>query len=177
MSVYFILNLEIIYKGNCFLFSACFLNYNNKNYIIINHGKTNDYSEDINIFDFKGKKIKKIIHHYGEYFFFIDSYYDNKLNKNYIITGNKGYNTSYDYEENDIYIKYYDNDDEIHNSIIINDKEEIIKLIESSEDGYIRIWNFHSGELIKKIKANKMCYGIALWNNGYIFVWDVEIKQ
>jgi len=35
----------------------------------------------------------------------------------------------------------------------INDKEKIVKLIESSEEN-IQIWNFHSGKLIKKIKSN-----------------------
>ena len=54
---------------------------------------------------------------------------------------------------------------------MVNKKEEIIKLIESSIDGNIRIWNFHSGELIKKIEAISIhLYGICLWNNNYLFV-------
>ena len=47
------------------------------------------------------------------------------------------------------YHKYCDNDNKDHNSIIINDTEEIVKLIESCEDGNIRIWDFNEGHLLK----------------------------
>ena len=150
------------------LYSACFFNDNNQNYIMTSHCY-NDNSENIKIFDFKGNIIKEI-KDYNNNTFFIDTYYDNKLNKNYIITGNDGYCKSYDYIENNVHKIYNDNDENCHDSIIINDKEEIVKLIESSIDGNIRIWNFHSGELINKIKVDKnSIYGINLWNNEYIF--------
>ena len=43
-------------------------------------------------------------------------------------------------------------------------------MIESSSDGIIRIWNFHSGLLLKKIIINKgKLYGICLWNDNYLF--------
>ena len=61
----------------------------------------------------------------------------------------------------------------------MNDNEQIIKLIESCYDGNIRIWNFHSGELIKKIKvSDDYLSGICLWNNEYLFVgcFDKTIK-
>ena len=69
------------------------------------------------------------------------------------------------------YHKYCDKDNKDHNSIIINDTEEIVKLIESCEDGNIRIWDFHEGNLLKKIKiCNNCLYGICLWNSQYLFV-------
>jgi WD40 repeat protein len=44
-------------------------------------------------------------------------------------------------------------------------------MIESSLDGNIRIWNFHSGLLLKKIKVNNYgLFGICLWNRKYLFV-------
>ena len=44
-------------------------------------------------------------------------------------------------------------------------------MIESSCDGNIRIWNFHSGYLLNKINIiNGWLYGICLWNNEYLFV-------
>ena len=68
-------------------------------------------------------------------------------------------------------LKYCDNSNNVHNSIIIDDKSLIIKIIESCEDGNIRIWNFYSGELLNKININnKKIYEICLWNNKYIFV-------
>ena len=85
--------------------------------------------------------------------FFIDSFYDNKYSKNYIITSNNGYIKSYDFNKNELYRKYCDNDNRGHFCIIINNDKKIIKLIESVCDGNIRIWNFHSGVLLKKIKS------------------------
>ena len=64
-------------------------------------------------------------------------------------------------------------------SIIINNNKNIIKLIESSGDGNIRIWNFHSGLLLNKIKITKeYLNGICLWNDNYLFIgsFDKTIK-
>ena len=153
-----------------FLLSACFLNYKNQNNIITCNYKFNNIPEPIKIFDFNGNKIKEI-NGSKECTFFIDVYYDNNISKTYIITGNKGIVKSYDYDENKLYHNYYDNNNKCHYSIIINDDEKIIKLMESSFDGNIRIWDFHSGELLKKIKlSDKGLVGICFWNNEYIFV-------
>ena len=44
-------------------------------------------------------------------------------------------------------------------------------MIESSYEGHIRIWDFHSAELIKKIYVSQyQLNGICLWNNKYLFV-------
>ena len=61
--------------------------------------------------------------------YIIDSFFDKKLCKNYIISGCCGYVKSYDFNTNKIYHKYNDNDKIFHNSIIINNLEEIVKLI------------------------------------------------
>ena len=65
-----------------------------------------------------------------------------------------------------------DNDNCFHYYIIINDSDkDIIKLIDSCNDGYIRIWNYRSGSLINKIKIDhKSLYGICLWDNDHVFV-------
>jgi WD40 repeat protein len=48
----------------------------------------------------------------------------------------------------------------------------MIRLIESSGDGTIKIWNFHIGILIKRINIiyNKRVLGLCLWSDNYIFV-------
>ena len=127
--------------------SACLIKYNNIDYII-STGNKNDF---IKIFNINGEQISNINNSNEEYNF-IDSYYDKKSNKYYIITGNNGHVRSYDFKENKIYHEYNDNSMTSHCSVIINDNEEIIKLIESCWDWNIRIWNFHSGKLLKKIK-------------------------
>jgi WD40 repeat protein len=153
-----------------YLLSACFLYENNQIYIITSNSNFENNSEPIKIFDFNGNKIKDIKDS-NEETYFIDTYYDNILSNNYIITGNKNYVKSYVFNKNELYHKYYDKDNGGHGSIIINSNEEIIKLIDSCDDGNIRIWNFHSGLLLNKIEVTKKClYGICLWNDNYLFV-------
>ena len=154
------------------LYSACVLNDNNQNYIITSkYYWINVTYENIKIFDLKGNKIKEI-NDSDDNTYFIDSYYDEQLSKNYIITGNEGYTKSYDYITNTLYFMYIDIDSNGENrSIIVNKYEGITELIESSMDGKVRIWNFHSGELLNKIEISEnWLYGLCLWDNKYIFV-------
>ena len=159
---------EINNSGN--LYSACFLNDNNQIYILTSN-YNNENSEPIKIYDFNGNKIKEI-NNSNEKTFFIDCYNDSALSKNYIITGNIGCVKSYDYNKNEVYHKYPDNGNKIHFSVVVNcHDEKNINLIESSYDGDIRIWNFHSGELINIFKINdEGLYGICLWDSNYLFV-------
>ena len=179
-----ILNIENIYdKG--FLLSACFLTYNNQNFIITSNNGVLD-NNFIKIYNFKGIYLKEISES-NRKTFFIDSYYDSKLNKIYIITGNSCYSTSYDYFEDKIYYKYFLIDDVSKNnysddfsknnySIIINDIEKATLMIDSA-GVYIRIWNFHCNLLLKKFKIDYIVCGhigklsgICLWDNRNIFV-------
>ena len=64
-----------------------------------------------------------------------------------------------------------------HCSVIINKEEKLIKMIESGTDGLIRIWNFHSGLLLKKISVSRQwLYGICLWNNQYLLAGCTDKK-
>ena len=167
-----ILNIQSIYNNGA-LYSACFLNNNDQNYIITSNSYIST-KESIKVFDFKGNQIQEINDSKDDVFF-IDIYYDNDLFKNFILTSNRGYSKSYDYKENKLYHKYNEDNNNYHhnwhNHIIINKIKKVIELIESCDDGYIRIWNFHSALLLKKIKVNnKRLVEICMWNNDYIFV-------
>jgi len=176
-----LLNIRQIYRYGTV--GACFLNHNNIIYIITGNYYIHGYPELIRIYDLNGNTIKKIDHS-NDCILFIDSYNDNKLLKTYIITGNqKNYCKSYDYNKNKVYRRYIDIDcnDPSENrgdvlscdSLIISNEEDLIKLIGSYIDGYIRIWNFHSAELLNKIiviKRFDSLRGICLWNNNYLFV-------
>ena len=177
-----LLNLNNIYDCGT-IYSACFINENNQNYIITSNS---DYPSNfglIKIFDFNENKIKEIKDS-NDSTFFIDTYYEKSSLKYFIITGNYDYVKSYDYNNNKIYHKYCDSPDKekdksCHISIVINNFENEIKMIESSYDGNIRIWNFHSGDLLKKIYVSKyQLNGICLWNSSYLFVGchDKNIK-
>ena len=68
---------------NKFYNSACFLTNINQIFIITGNRKP------IQVFDLNGNKQKEI-YKIDNFIFFIDAYYDEKLSKNFIITGNKG---------------------------------------------------------------------------------------
>ena len=166
----FILNIKKVNEEG-WLYSSCFLLDNNNIYILSSNWNFQN-SEYIKVFDLKGNKVK-IINQSNNATFFIDILYDNKTSKNYIITSNIGCIKSYAYKENKIYHNYTDNDFNDHSNIIIYYKNEDLQLIETCSDGNIRIWNFNSGELIKKIKINEAYYGvngICLWDNDKLFV-------
>ena len=171
-----ILNLNNINtKG--WIYSACFLKYNNnQNYIITSNINWEGNSEHIKIYDFNGSKIKELKNS-NERTYFIDVFYDKVLAKNYIICGNENYIKSYDLNKNELFHKYHENDNGGHFSIIINNSQNIVKLIDSCEDGNIRIWNFETAALLSKIKVSEEClYGMCLWNTNYLFVGSRDNK-
>ena len=163
-----LLNLKNI-NDNGWIFSACLLYDNNKIFIITSNN-SNYTTENIKIFDLNGNKLKEV-NNSKEKVNFIDIYYDKKISKIYILTANNGFIKSYDYYKNDVYHKYNDKNNKFRFSIIINEDKEIIKLIESCWDGNIRLWNFHTGVLLLKIKiSDKKVNDICLWNNENLFV-------
>ena len=162
-------DIENIYE-NGYLFSSCFLNNKDNIYII-----TSNYSENndiLKVYDLTGNKIMDINDSFGSTNF-IDIYYDKKKKKNYIITGNIGCVKSFDFNENKLYHVYSEEDFNDHCSVIINSNQytSVVKMIESSGDGIVRIWNFHTNELLKKIIIyKKRILGICLWSNNYLFI-------
>ena len=130
-----IFELKNIYdKG--YLFSACFIKEINDTYIVTSNYNFKDFPESIKVFDFNGNKIKEI-NNSREGTFFIDVYYDYNTSKNFIVTGNRKYIKSYLYEENKLYHIYYDNANFNHYSIVFNNNEQVIKMIESSDDDMV----------------------------------------
>ena len=146
------------------------LNTNNCLYIIISN-EVFFNTELIKVFDLKGNLIKEI-NKSNEDTYIIETYYDYKLSKSFIITGNYEYVKSYDFNENKVYHIYEENDVNynMHKSLVIYNNNGTINLIESSCDGMVRIWNFHTGILLTKIfVCQKGLCGICLWNDKYLF--------
>jgi WD40 repeat protein len=163
-----ILNMYDVYKKG-WLFSACFISEKNNNYIITSNCNGRE-SDSIKVFDFKGTKIKKIKDSKDETLF-ISTYYDKDFSNNYIITGNCNYVKSYDYDKNELYHIYSDNKNGNHYSIVIKEDKQLIRLMESCLDGYLRIWDFHSTSYLSKIKVSNECLkSLCLWNNDYLFI-------
>ena len=153
-----------------FLDSAYFLKDNNEIYIITSNKNINNSkkTESIKVFDFKGNHIKNI-NDSNEDIIFIDTYSDNKLSKIFIIACTNDNCKSYDYYKNEIYHKYIDYSRSC--DIVINDQEEIVKLIKSCYNGNITIWDFNSGLLLNTIKiCTTILREICLYDNEYLFV-------
>lgn len=169
-----IIELKDINK-NGQIYSAYCLNNNNINYIITSHMADPKESEGLKIFDFNKKKIGEI-RNSNDTTVLVETYYDNKLCKNYILTGNKRYVKSFDFDKKELYYKYVGlNRRGYHNSIIIRSNENKTELIGSCDDGNIRIWDFHSGFMIKEIEVFESCaYGICLWDMNHLFVGSVD---
>ena len=173
-----ILNIEKIYsKGQ--IYSACFLEDDTQIFIIVSHYSSFISPEAIKVYDLNGNKIKEL-NDSKISTNFIDCFYDKKLAKNFLIRGKNDNLNSYDYKENKIYKDYYDEDTSLLNNrfihFVINLKKKEkesdandVELIASHYDSNIRIWNFHSGELIKKIRIGINLGGICLWKNKYLF--------
>ena len=170
-----ILNLSDIYNTGE-IYSACFLTFENNNYIL--SGDYSIHQQPIKVFDFKGNLIKTI-DELKEKLIYIDTFYNKQTSKTYILSGHNGFIASFDYKENKIkHIYSEDNNKKVgHFKVIVwplesNNKEEKYQLIESCDDGFIRIWNFDEGTLLKKFQIKNKCYlyGICLLNDNFLFV-------
>ena len=166
-----LLNLKKINQNGA-LISACFFSYLNENYIISSNLSFMGNADFINVIDFNGNIVKRLDDYdYGT--IFIDTYYDAQTDNNYIITSNIGYSKSYKYNEDKLYNKYIDNknDLEIRFSILINNKKDVVEMLESDRSGYIRIWDFHSGLLLKKIRICEYSINCTyLYDNEYLLI-------
>ncbi len=171
-----ILNIENVYFDG-FLFSSCFLIDENarKNYIIT----INFSTEPIKIFNLRGNIVKSIDNR--EYYtYIVDCYHNSFQKKYYVITGNENFIVSYNFDDGKVYNKYCDYSSEscIHMFFEITVKDKDTFLIETDLLGYVRVWNFDSGSMIKKylVGKNLKLRGICLWNENYIFVGSNDKK-
>ena len=175
-------NFELLfnYKNineNGLINSACFLNNNSDIYIISSNYNFIGIPEPIKVFDLNCNLVQ-ILDTNNECIFFVDVYYDKILSMNFIISCGYESVKSYDFNGGILYNQYFEEEKYRYNSAVINDSENEIKLIAPNTIGYIVIWNFHSGELINKIKAaENVLYDICQWDNNYCIIGgDYELK-
>ena len=171
-------NLECIFNinpyNNGIINSACFLyDFNlNEIMIIVSNNTDSNIKEAIKIYNLSGNEIKEINNSHNEVIY-INSYHDNKYNKNYIISANRESVISYDYEQNIKYKTFIESNSlyDCTSVIIINDTtNDIVKLIYSTGNGFIKIWNFHLGILLEQIKINEgYIFSICLLEGKYLF--------
>lgn len=177
------------------LYSACFLKDKDCIYIIASDFTLKRLkSSGIHIYDINGKLLNIINQSSGHWTAVcaIDTFYDDQLNKNYIITGNCGFCKSFDFEKNEEYKKYADSDGTGMGivccfNLFIYKSEGKIRLIDTNTLGNIRIWDFHSSDLLNKIHTKIYNLSAAcLWNEQYflfggekgtIEIYDLNKKE
>ena len=186
-----LLDMKNIFNGH--LYSSCFLINNDNIYIIAsNFSLKMVQSSGVFVYDLNGKLIKIMYDSSGGFkgVCILDSYFDIELNKNYIITGNCGYCQSFDFEKNKLYHKYCDGDEltmgiVVCVNIFIFQSERKTKMIEANTLRHIKIWDFHSSELLHKIKTEMQELYILLWSEKYLLfgektniqVYDLNLNK
>lgn len=140
------------------------------------------FNEPIKLWELSGKFLCEMNHSKTDPFTsFIDTFFDEKSKKTFIISGNERYFKSFDYDNNTLYQRYQDKEcsnNSVHISGKVLSKKNQAILIESGWDGYIRVWDFDSADLEQKIKVDVVLNGICLWSEELLFVGcdDFQIK-
>ena len=165
-----ILDLKKLELNCSYTSKACFMNFKNDIYIIIH--KSN---EPFKFYNLSGEIIKEI--KFDGHINYTDAYNDEKLSKIYIIISRIGDIISYDYEKGEIYHQYFNvQRGYIYNLYTVKNNEsgEPTRLF-GNYGGYLNIWNFDTGELLKNIRFNYNVNNICLWNNQFL-IGITEIK-
>lgn len=176
-----LLSIEKAHRES-FIFSLCILPFSNDNFILSSSGS--DW-ENIRVWDTRGNKVREILDS-KERTGIIDTYYCSENDISYIIIGNYGNVKSYSFQENKLYKNYQDNSEEKndHINVVIYDNEKDNNktiLIDSCFDGYVRFWDFHSANLLNKIKCSGNDYNLRYlclsYDKKYLFVVCDEEKK
>lgn len=180
-----LIQLEFNKEYDIYFYSGCFLGSHNIPYIVAGFHSKAFVPQPICIFNMEGQSVKQIQNTNAK-IFYIDNYYDKNISKNYIIICMEQLVVSYNFEDDKVYnvypnefktfkhLKIYHN-----NHCLINDNGPIVKLIISSYDNYIKVWDFNAAKVLVKIKCkNAGIMGMCLWDNDYLFACgdDTMIK-
>jgi hypothetical protein len=188
------------FDNNYYLYSASLLTLENKNddnknehFIIV----TSYNDDEIKIYNYETKKLIKTINDkYG--YIFLDTYYDEKLNKNYIIcskyidseTNENGEEEEFikifDFNTKEIYLEikkfaqnviirkisnYNEENTQVQQNESIENYNKDVSLIFASNNS-IYVYDFYTKESILNIDISnaKHLHCVCLWNKNYIIV-------
>ena len=174
--------LECLFSLNIYGYAACLFFDNNKIYCYTHTNFSTDKFIDLK--EMKSKEFPSK----GTYF--CDSYYNDNKGESYLILGKEHSIKSYICCSGNLQFYHeFSEGIEVHpTSALIKKEREITKLFDASYDGYIRIWNFHTGELLSKIliHKNSKILGFDLLDDKYIIygstknileIFDIETKK
>ncbi len=167
-----IFNLNKIYsKGNMYSICILFDQYQKETLLF-----TSSDSDYVKIWGINGNLIKNINKTNNNEVYLVDTYYDNKEYKYYLITGEMKCVRTYDLNTHQLFRTYSDNNSfSEHVCAFIYTPAKVAgltKLVESEFYGSVRIWNFHNGNMIKKMDICRRIplISMCLWNENYLLV-------
>ena len=159
-----ILIINNVCDKDYYVLSVCMI-FDVQNYLIINSSLFDNY---LKIWDSKGNLIGKI--NDINYVCFLDTYFDKKLAKYFIIIGSRKGSKSFDFDNKSLYLQYSFNESY---SLITTELNGESILIESDyKSNYIFIYDFHKGDILKEYYKNNIYspgLGLCLWNSKFIF--------
>ena len=163
--------------NSCFnselIFSSILVNICNNTYIICSACS----NEFIKIYDFQGKFIRKIGNKKDSNLF-IDIWHNNTNNEHYILNGNDHDVKIYSFHKGNLFKAFKKNwSINSHWSGFISEKIQTTLLIESDNQGIIRVWDIYSGQLIKSFSIKGEIIGILPWNEEYIIITCYKQKD
>ena len=173
------------FKENTYLLSENLLYYNQKNYLITSAYEIYSqgyeilfYSIDKTNDDINNKKLT--IENSKDNTNYLGVYYDNEIP--YIISGNLGNIKVFDFSKKKLIKTFHDNFKQINylSIVVKEDSNGKKKLIASSGDGILRIWDYNENKLISSIESGKeWIIGLCLLNEKYILASSADgtIKQ
>jgi WD40 repeat protein len=164
-----IINITKIYeKGNMLATCLHFDEYQKESYIF-----TSSDCGQIKIWDKDGKYLTTINKTENNETYFLDTYYDETEFKYSLISGEMKCVKSYDLNTHQLFRTYIDNNSYVeHLSAFVYKNTNITELVECEFYGFVRIWNFHSGNLIRKIEICKKIplVSLCLWNTEFLLL-------
>ena len=157
--------IEINDENGCHILS-CFIYFNN-NLNIIATLKYSDNNPFI-IYDIEGNKIEEIKNSY-KYINNMNSYYYNKSSSTYVLVNMNNINSYYLNGKKEYFVYENHFKSNFIKNVIIDDNEEVIKLIGQSNKN-IQIWNFNTGEKIINLEFQEDLHDINAWNPPFYFI-------
>ena len=165
-------------ENKSFVYSSCFFNNGQNDYIIAtNYNIKKENCESVKIIDFSNNTI--LLDSSNDNTYFVDIFNDNDNDKYYIITANNENLKSYDFETKNVYKIYNSSQKGIdYYCFCVMKIDNKLNLIASSNDGYLRLWDFDNGDIpLNEMNIGKgELYDICKWNDNSFFVGS-ENKQ
>jgi WD40 repeat protein len=125
----------------------------------------NEYTK---VWDFKGNHVKDIAA-VSDYTYYINTWYDNKNSKIYIVNANSTDIKIYDFRTGSLFRAFKAESVTWHMSAFVHDISEVPHLFETDGNGHMRIWNVNTGAIFKDIHVSGCnLRGLCLWNDQYV---------